>query len=249
MALLLLAAVRAEREEFAHKHFCGEQNIFALVVKGSFVYSCEGVEQETVTELEAVCFEKGVKYRRHVTSPLVLYLFRFKSDDIVLPRHKLTFRDEARIFSTISLLESLEKHISPVEFSYKRHLFADIVNQYRMENSLPLQKTEERDELIVKATRHMQRHMGEAISLPDIASMVGLSYVQFSRRFRVALGVTPFDYLAALRIRKAKQMLMDTELPLRVIAAECGFASEYYFSNFFKKHCEMSPTAFRKSLM
>ncbi len=249
MAFRLLATARVEREEFAHTHFCGEQNIFALVVKGSFVYSCEGVERQEVAEMEAVCFEKGVAYRRHVTSPLILYLFRFKSDDVSFPHQKLLFRDKTRLLSTISLLESLEKHISPVEFSYKRHLFADIVNQYMMENSLPLQKKEERDELIVKATRHMQRHMGEAISLPDIASMVGLSYVQFSRRFRAALGVTPFDYLAALRIRKAKQMLMDTELPLRAIAAECGFASEYYFSNFFKKHCEMSPTAFRKSLM
>ncbi len=249
MAVYLLAAAKAEREEFVHRHFCGEQNIFALVAKGSFVYSCEGIEHQEVSELEAVCFEKNIEYRRHVTSPLVLFLFRFKSDDISLPRCKLTFRDQVRLRSTISLLEALEKHISPAEFSYKQHLLSDIFTQYMMENALPLQKSGEHDELIATATRHMQRHMGESLALPEVAAHVGLSYVQFSRRFRAALGVTPFEYLAAIRMKKAKQLLTDTELPLRVIAAECGFASEYYFSNFFKKHCDMSPSAFRTSLM
>ncbi len=249
MAFRLLATARVEREEFAHTHFCGEQNILALVAGGSFVYSCDGIKQETVSKMEAVCFERGVAYRRHVTSPLVLYLFRFKSDDVILPRHKLVFRDTARLASTIAMLENLEKTIFPTEFSYKRHLFADMINQYLMENAMPMQKKEKRDELIAKAMRHMQRHLADTISLPDVATLVGLSYVQFSRRFRAALGVTPFEYLAALRIKKAQQLLTDTELPLRAIAAECGFASEYYFSNFFKKHCEMSPSTFRKSLM
>ena len=44
---------------------------------------------------------------------------------------------------------------------------------------------------------------------------------------------------------EAKKMLTDTDLMVKEIAYACGFENEYYFSNFFKKHSALSPTAFR----
>lgn len=95
----------------------------------------------------------------------------------------------------------------------------------------------------------IQRNCGTDIRLPDVASKVHLSYVQFARRFRQATGLTPFEYMTAIRIEKAKQLLSDTHLTLHQIAVECGFDNQYYFSSFFKKHCGMSPSEFRKNLL
>ena len=43
-------------------------------------------------------------------------------------------------------------------------------------------------------------------------------------------------------------LLTDTDLLIKEIAYACGFENEYYFSNFFKKHTTLSPSAFRASL-
>ena len=250
MSLNVLACMRTEREQFIMEDFFGEQNIFALVASGSFRYRCENGEEQEVFPLEGVCFGKHLNYHRYVTSPVVLYLFRYKSDDIFLPTdRKMVFRDKDRIRSTLSLLESLDKSILGDDLTYRTNLFADMVNQYLIENVIPSHKKSDEDTAILAATHYLQRHFRETIALPEIAARAGLSYVQFSRRFRAATGVTPFEYIAALRIKKAKQLLIDTDLSLRAISAECGFNSEYYFSNFFKKHCQMSPTAFRQSLL
>jgi iron complex transport system substrate-binding protein len=58
----------------------------------------------------------------------------------------------------------------------------------------------------------------------------------------------PSEYLAAIRMKKAESLLSDTALPVREVAAACGFENEYYFSNFFKRHKGHSPSAFRKTV-
>ena len=57
--------------------------------------------------------------------------------------------------------------------------------------------------------------------------------------------MSPSDYVITLRIQKAQSMLAQTDLRIKDIALACGFENEYYFSNFFKKHTALSPTAFR----
>ena len=61
--------------------------------------------------------------------------------------------------------------------------------------------------------------------------------------------MTPSNYIALLRIQKAKEMLSNTELPIKEVAAACGFEDAYYFSNFFKKQFGISPTSFRRSTL
>ena len=80
------------------------------------------------------------------------------------------------------------------------------------------------------------------------AKLTNLSYVQFLRRFQKYTGVTPSEYITSLRMQKAKTLLSDTDYHIKDIAEKCGFESEYYFSNFFKKNLGLSPKAFRNSL-
>lgn len=80
------------------------------------------------------------------------------------------------------------------------------------------------------------------------AQAAGLSYVQFSRRFKALTGQTPMEYVIELRMKKAQQLLAQTSLSVKEISALCGFSGEYYFSNFFKANFGMSPSAFRNSI-
>ena len=93
--------------------------------------------------------------------------------------------------------------------------------------------------------KRLRETMATDISIRALAEECGLSHVQMIRRFRSAFGHTPSEHLCALRLERAKELLLQTALPVKTIARDCGFENEYYFSNFFKKHEGLSPSAYR----
>lgn len=241
MKIQLVTTLLVRRENFAFENFIGSDDIFALVKEGSFWVECEG-EQITVNANEGMLFRKGILYSRKVLSPVTMYLFRYKSLSHAFDRDHVIFRDQARLAGTISMLERLDVEIFKENFEYRSHLFSDLVTQYAIENGVD-QRT---DEVIVKALSKInQRLQNRDIKLVEIAEQSGLSYVQFLRRFKAVTGVSPSDYVATIRLQKAKELLTDTDLLIKEIAYACGFENEYYFSNFFKKHTQISPSAFR----
>ena len=53
------------------------------------------------------------------------------------------------------------------------------------------------------------------------------------------------DYLARLRVRRAKALLRNGRLPVTRIAFDLGFSSSQYFATFFKRFAGFTPTAYR----
>ncbi|MFD1906816.1 helix-turn-helix domain-containing protein [Paenibacillus rhizoplanae] len=64
--------------------------------------------------------------------------------------------------------------------------------------------------------------------------------------FKKNLGKTFSEYVAELRIRKARGLLQQTDLSIESIAIQSGYVDYYYFNKVFKKHCGMTPAKFRK---
>ncbi|MBQ9784337.1 MAG: helix-turn-helix transcriptional regulator [Clostridia bacterium] len=240
MKTQLAVALRVWREAFIMEDFIGSDDIFALVKEGSFSVSCEG-ESFEVHAGEGALFRRGVLYHRRVNEPVVLYLFRYKSDAHAFDSDHVIFRDRARLSSTLSLLDQLDAGVFGEDFDYRRHLFDDLVLQYALEN----RRAPDTDALMKDAMDEIRRRLHVGVDLVAISRRSGLSYVQFLRRFKSAAGMTPSDYVIALRLQKAKALLSDTDLRVKDVAAACGFECEYYFSNFFKKHTALSPSAFR----
>ena len=236
----LTVALRAFREQFIMEDFIGSDDIFALVKSGCFVAESDS-GTVTVRENEGMLFKKNVLYHRHVISPVTMYLFRYKSSRPAFSSEHVVFRDKARLASTLSMLEQLDTEAFENDFEYRRHLFADLVLQGAMEQ----RDTKSHDPVIENAMDEIKCTLHVGIDLQEIGARSGLSYVQFLRRFKGFVGMTPSDYIISLRLQKAKAMLADTALPVKEIAFSCGFENEYYFSNFFKKHTHLSPTAFR----
>ena len=95
------------------------------------------------------------------------------------------------------------------------------------------------------------QYMTENFDKPDfdykeMCVCSGLSYDYFKELFIKKYGVSPVKYVTALRIEKAKELLITGHYTVSEIAYECGFENVYYFSNVFKKIVGVSPTAYRK---
>lgn len=74
----------------------------------------------------------------------------------------------------------------------------------------------------------------------------GLAERTFKRRFRQATGMSPLEYVHALRLEEAKQMLETTECPIEAIACEVGYEDAAFFSRLFRKQVNLTPAQYRK---
>lgn len=85
------------------------------------------------------------------------------------------------------------------------------------------------------------------ITLEDMADAAGLSVDRFRHAFKVSAGVSPYRYLMSERVKRANDLLADTDKPLIDVALECGFGSQSHFTSTFRSIVGLSPGAFRRA--
>ncbi|MCR4877111.1 MAG: helix-turn-helix transcriptional regulator, partial [Clostridiales bacterium] len=98
---------------------------------------------------------------------------------------------------------------------------------------------------VQQAVNLVDAGFSEHITLQDAAEEVSLSANYLSLRFRQETGKTFSEYLTDVRMERARQMLAGTDLPVTVVAAECGIPDNNYFSRLFRRTENMSPREYR----
>ena len=89
-------------------------------------------------------------------------------------------------------------------------------------------------------------HFAEDISPADIAASAGVCERECFRCFKQELGTTPLATLTDFRLRKAAELLRETDRSVSDIAAACGFANSSYFGKVFRSRMNLSPLAYRR---
>ena len=88
----------------------------------------------------------------------------------------------------------------------------------------------------------MEAHIEEPLHLTEVANAVGLSQRQLERLFLNNLERTPKKFYIELRLQKARNLLLQTELKIIDVAVICGFVSPGHFSKVYKQHYKKSPS-------
>lgn len=92
----------------------------------------------------------------------------------------------------------------------------------------------------------LEQHYMENITLEQVACLIGFNSSYFSVMFKKECGVGFQDYLTALRIDKAKEMLLQTDDSISEICYRVGYNDVKYFSKTFKKATNLRPSEFKK---
>jgi len=99
--------------------------------------------------------------------------------------------------------------------------------------------------VVRRAMRYVEERLTEKILTRHVAQFTNVTPEHFCRTFKRSTGLCLNEYLARLRIAKARHALADSDAPIAEIAFACGFRSLSQFNKTFKKVAEMSPTEFR----
>lgn len=100
---------------------------------------------------------------------------------------------------------------------------------------------------ISDALRYIEINAADAVDLDTLAGVAIMSKYHFLRTFRHAVGMTPYQFLLSVRMRRAAVRLATSAEPVSAIAFDAGFGDLSTFNGRFREVFGMSPTAFRRS--
>jgi AraC-like DNA-binding protein len=102
-------------------------------------------------------------------------------------------------------------------------------------------------EKIKKVYNYVQANYNKKIKVEEVASLVDLSVVSFSRLIKQRTGKTFIDFLNELRLGYATRLLIESNKTVTEICYECGFNNISNFNRIFKKSQGYTPSEFRES--
>lgn len=96
-----------------------------------------------------------------------------------------------------------------------------------------------------RVTEYIEENLSSNLSLDELAAIAGLSRTAFIQRFKQSFQQTPHQYLVSARVRRSRDQLAKSDLPITHIAAACGFFDHAHFSSVFKRAIGITPSAYR----
>lgn len=98
------------------------------------------------------------------------------------------------------------------------------------------------------AMKYLASHLDERVSIPALATAVGVSQARLNALFRSKTGESVQGYAIKLRMAKARRLLIETNDRIMDVARAVGYRDPYYFSRHFSRITGVSPSQFRQDI-
>ncbi len=181
--------------------------------------------------------------------------FSMRYPDVDLKtRHLITQSDNIYCVGSVNSIADLMVHI--VEEWFGSGVARSVESQFSPEirtsfNAAAFQNeadSSHHDEVVAEVQQWLQSNLSAPLSVAEMAEAVQMSPRTLGRRFKRATGLTPLAYLQSLRIASAKDLLRHSNLSVGEIAWQLGVQDVSYFSQLFRRHCDMSPLKYREAV-
>jgi AraC family transcriptional regulator len=100
--------------------------------------------------------------------------------------------------------------------------------------------------VLASLREYIVAHLSERILVADLARQAGLSPNRFAQAFSECAGQPPHQFVIALRLDRAAQLLRASTLDLVEVADDCGFATQQHLCNAMRRHLGTTPSRYRR---
>lgn len=224
-------------------------DILLLVSEGCLEVTLGEPPKTVVMEERSILLvPANTPFARHARTPVKIYSLSFQPDS----EHPFRRGLPPGILhlpptQTASILADLDRaEIIPDNRVLLLHIIEHILAEYYLFGTSEKPNFRHVSEELLKIIRYMNLHLSERIDMKRLAEQFYLSHTGLIYKFRHELGTTPSQYLILLRIRYAKQLLLNETCSIGEVAERCGYNNPFYFSNAFRRHTGMNPSEFRR---
>ena len=163
---------------------------------------------------------------------------------------EITSRSGQKIRCGENIADQIKNIIRTVKTNQSEYDISSELYKMMCELSKPDESSAENNKTnrIKDVIEYIHQHSAENISVEEMAKNAYMSASYFSKVFRKITAFSPYDYLLNIRLGKAKELLLKTNLSISEIAYQTGFNSTSNFIYFFKKETGISPLKFRNML-
>ncbi len=124
-------------------------------------------------------------------------------------------------------------------------LLLDLVRYAAAPNEL--RSRQQRYDQLVPVLEYIEQNSTSQLTLPELASCIGVSSQYLCTLFQQAMNMRPFEYITKVRLRAAKELLLSApDRPVQDIAEACGYDNPSYFIKLFRQHEGVTPAVFRR---
>jgi len=102
------------------------------------------------------------------------------------------------------------------------------------------------DPYVTAALHYIQANLAQRLNVDQLAQHLGVSRRYLQQSFRRVLGRPPVAEIRLARVQRAKELLASTDMPIKRVAAACGFTDGPSFSRFFQRETSLCPSAYRQ---
>ncbi|HKL98965.1 MAG TPA: AraC family transcriptional regulator [Mobilitalea sp.] len=127
-----------------------------------------------------------------------------------------------------------------INWAYQR--FMHITGFVKPQNSFDYS-----NKIVLSTKEYLEAHYAEEISLEDVAEQVNISPQYFSKLIKKNTGFNFIDWLSMLRVKKAKELLSNSNYTVKEVCFMVGYKDPNYFSRIFKKKIGITPSDFIKN--
>lgn len=106
---------------------------------------------------------------------------------------------------------------------------------------------QERPDWLTAVLERLEEADGWGHDYEALAAQVNMAYSSMRHRFRQATGTSLHDYIIQLRMHRARELLAETDLPIKTISSRLGYRDVYYFSRQFATETGVPPARYRRS--
>ena len=97
-----------------------------------------------------------------------------------------------------------------------------------------------------RVSEYVRTHLGEDLTVEDMAAVINISPHHFSRLFRATTGETPYQFVMRQRLEEAERLLLETDAPIAEIAERVGHRDASHFASIFRRRTGLTPRAYRR---